>query len=337
VTESQRPLLLAWLCFNLAHPNVPHPLLFISGSQGFGKSTVTRMIAELIDPNSMSVNAELPKAGRDLRALVNDVHVVIFDNVKYLKDDMSNLLCCLATGASLKTRRLHTDQDLSGIKELRPVVMNGIADVIKAPDLLERTLFVEIEKAERRTRETKLWAEFEACRGSVLGCLLDGVAAALAGEDRDTEEDWRMADFAAFGAAAVTAFGYSSKDFEDVYRESEAHGHDVIKDSSAVFTAIVDLAKSARTKDPGYWSGDMTQLFDELEKTGAKYRPGFPKNAIGLSSAIRRIQPALKREDVVIEKAKDKDPKTRRAIQIVRYTGSVDSIADHRADDDIPF
>ena len=50
VTEEDRPLILAWLIAAM-FPDVPHPILDLSGEQGSGKSTAEKVLVSLVDPS----------------------------------------------------------------------------------------------------------------------------------------------------------------------------------------------------------------------------------------------------------------------------------------------
>ena len=52
----------------------------------------------------------------------------------------------------------------------RPVILNGIEDIIERPDLADRTLFLTLEPIpeNRRRLEKELWSDFEEARPSNL-------------------------------------------------------------------------------------------------------------------------------------------------------------------------
>ena len=57
----------------------------------------------------------------------------------------------------------------------RPIILNGIEEVITRPDLADRAILLMLAPiAERQRRpETALWREFELARPRILGALLD--------------------------------------------------------------------------------------------------------------------------------------------------------------------
>ena len=63
----------------------------------------------------------------------------------------------------------------------RPIILNGIEEVITRPDLADRAIFLTlgpITEAQRRP-ENELWREFELARPQILGALLDAAAHGL--------------------------------------------------------------------------------------------------------------------------------------------------------------
>ena len=112
---------------------------------------------------------------------------------------LSDALCRLASGGSFAVRQLYTDDEEVLFQAARPILLNGIEDVISRPDLGDRAIFLTltpIGEAQRRP-EAELWREFEIARPRILGALLDAVVhglRALGGVELDRLP--RMADFA---------------------------------------------------------------------------------------------------------------------------------------------
>jgi hypothetical protein len=86
----------------------------------------------------------------------NNSHVLAFDNLAGLPHALSDAFCRLATGASFGLRQLFTDADEVLFQEARPILLNGIEDVINRPDLADRRLFLTlpaITDDRRRSRD----------------------------------------------------------------------------------------------------------------------------------------------------------------------------------------
>jgi hypothetical protein len=105
-------------------------------------------------------------------------------------------------------RQLYTDQDEVLFDAARPVILNGIEEIITRPDLADRALFLalpSISDAQRRP-EKELWREFEFARPCLLGALLDAASHGLRTLPRvRIDRLQRMADFAVWATACETA------------------------------------------------------------------------------------------------------------------------------------
>lgn len=109
----------------------------LAGEQGSAKSTFSAVLRKLLDPNCAPLRA-LPREDRDLFIAANNGHVLTFDNVSGLPGWISDTLCRLATGDGFAVRQLYTDQDEVLFDAARPVILNGIEDMVTRPDLADR-------------------------------------------------------------------------------------------------------------------------------------------------------------------------------------------------------
>ena len=119
-------------------------IVVLSGEQGSAKSTFSAILRALLDPNTAPLRA-LPREDRDLFIAANNGHVLAFDNVSGLPAWISDTLCRLATGGGFAVRQLYTDQDEVLFDATRPVILNGIEDIVARPDLADRAVFLTLE------------------------------------------------------------------------------------------------------------------------------------------------------------------------------------------------
>src|SRR5262249_53324906 len=135
-------------------------------------------------------------------------HVLAWDNVSGLPPWISDTLCRLATGGGFAVRQLYTDEDEVLFDATRPVILNGIEDIVTRPDLADRAVFLTLEPIpeECRRPEAELWAAFEAERPRILGVLLDAVVEGLRRlPETRLPKLPRMADFALWVTACEAA------------------------------------------------------------------------------------------------------------------------------------
>src|SRR5262249_9820440 len=135
------------------------------GKPGSTIGSITRRISPLIDPSVAPVRA-LPRNQRELFITANNGHILAFDNRSGLPAWLSDTLCRLTSGVAFSTRRLFTDQDEILLPAARPIILNGIEDIITRPDLADRAILLTLAPiAERQRRpEHTLWQEFELAR-----------------------------------------------------------------------------------------------------------------------------------------------------------------------------
>jgi hypothetical protein len=145
-------------------------LLAIAGEQGSAKTTLTKVLRALIDPNVAPARA-LSRDERELMITANNGHVLAFDNLSGLPASLSDSFCRLASGGSFAVRRLYTNDEEVIFQAARPIILNGIEDIISRPDLADRTVFVTLPCVadEKRRTESEFWREFELARPSIFG------------------------------------------------------------------------------------------------------------------------------------------------------------------------
>src|SRR5262249_26446498 len=185
----------------------PYPLLAISGEQGSAKTVLSKLLKALIDPNAAPVRA-LSREERELMIGANNGHLLAFDNLSGLPHWLSDALCRLATGGRFAVPQLYTDDEEVLFEAARPILLNGIEEVVSRPDLGDRAIFLtlaHIAQAQRRS-EAELWRQFEIARPRILGALLDALVHGLRAANRvQLDRPPRMADFALWATACGTA------------------------------------------------------------------------------------------------------------------------------------
>ena len=135
-------LVVAWALAVLRNRG-PYPVIVLSGEQGSAKSTFSAILRRLLDPNTAPLRA-LPREDRDLFIAASNGHVLAFDNVSVLPGWISDTLCRLATGGGFAVRQLYTDGDEVLFDAERPVILNGIEEIVTRPDLADRAVFLTL-------------------------------------------------------------------------------------------------------------------------------------------------------------------------------------------------
>jgi hypothetical protein len=285
-------LIVAWLLAAL-RAGGPYPLLAISGEQGSAKTVLCKLLKALIDPNAAPVRS-LSREERELMIAANNGHLLAFDNLSNLPHWLSDALCRLATGGSFAVRRLYTDDDEVLFQASRPILLNGIEEVISRPDLGDRAIFLSlapIGEAQRRP-ENELWREFEAVRPRILGALLDVVVQGLRARDGVHLAGLpRMADFALWATACETAL-WPAGTFASAYRSNRRAAIESIVEADPIATCLRTMMADRTT-----WTGsasDLLQLCAERARNDISTGGAWARNPRALAGRLRRAQTFLR-------------------------------------------
>lgn len=315
-------LLAGWLVGAL-RPTGPYPLLALDGEQGSGKSTTARLLRRVIDPSAAELRAE-PREIRDLMIAASSGWVVALDNVSHLQPWLSDALCRISTGGAMSTRQLYTDGDEHIIEAIRPCLVTGVTSVVSRGDLADRTLAVTLPTIPDHARrpEADLWTAYEAMRPRVLGALLDAVAGALRRQhDVRLVSLPRMADWAVWVTAAEPALGWRTGALVEAYTRTRQQAVETTLDGDPLAVAIRALARP--------YEGTAAELLTRLTPT-TRIPRGWPESPRGLSAALRRLAPQLRRIgiDVVLDRRQGHD--RRRVIAIEAAPGPAPTSPERR-------
>jgi hypothetical protein len=281
-------------------PDGPYVVLVVNGEQGSAKSTLCRVLRQLVDPNKAALRRP-PRDERDLMIAANNAWIVAYDNISNLPAFLSDALCTLATGGGFGSRQLFTDDEEKLFEAMRPVVLNGIEDVATRPDLLDRAIVLTLPVIpdEARTEDRDQRAGFEAVRARVLGALLDGVAAALRTRASvKFANKPRMADFAVSAAACASAFGWTQAQVVEAIESNRADANEVAIGNSLIAEAVL-----RHFEHINQWRGSATDLLRFLEDrqdSADRARTGWPATPRALRGALDRIAPSLRRAGIQV-------------------------------------
>lgn len=299
-SEDDFILVVAWLIGAFGSRG-PYPVLVINGEQGSAKSTLCRLLRELVDPN-LALLRSAPRDERDLVIAAHNSRLLGFDNLSRVPEWLSNALCRLATGGGFSTRALFTDSDEMLFSGQRPILLNGITDVVTRSDLLDRAILVTlppITDEQRRDEHTFLRA-FDVAAPRILGALLDAVSVGLRDmESTRLDRTLRMADFVRWVVSAEPSLPWPAGSFMRAYAGNRAAGHELALEGSPVGRVVCRFMDGTAE-----WTGSCTDLLGELDTlAGEKTRKlkSWPKRPNTLGTVLRRISPNLRALGIAVE------------------------------------
>jgi hypothetical protein len=278
---------LAYIIAALGFPNIPHPVLALTGEQGTAKSMITKRIVQLVDPSSVLVR----KPPRDPEAWVTAAqgfYVVGIDNLSSIPEWLSDSLCRAVTGDGDVRRQLYTDGGLAVVAFRRCIVFNGIDVGALRGDLADRTMHVSLERISKRIGEKEREKQWSKDYPGILGACIAGVACVLGGVSqvgKKEEELPRMADFARILATVDDLL--STEGLKRYTEQSEVTAADTL--TSDPFLAAV----AAMNEE---FVGTAADLRSKLTPEGVRRLPDdWPKSARAVTGLLKRNAPVLRK------------------------------------------
>ena len=171
LTADDFVLAITWLLAALC-PTGPYPVLVLTGEQGSAKSTCARVLHSLVDPHAAELRST-PRREHDLFVATRSAHLLAFDNLGEIPAWLSDALCRIATGASFSARELYTDDGEVVISAARPMILNGIDNIVGRSDLADRAIPLNLQAIPDTDRQTEeeLWRSFEEVRDATVNGL----------------------------------------------------------------------------------------------------------------------------------------------------------------------
>jgi len=261
--NDDRILVLAWLVTAFI-PDFPHPVLNLHGSQGSAKSNSCRILKALIDPGIRLVES-MQKDETDLVRKIHNSWFVVFDNLHNLQQWQSDTLSRAVTGDGFSTRSLYTDNDEFILQFQRVIALNGINVCAVSPDLLDRSIIIELERIPHNERKTEKELEltFAAVMPGILGGVFDILVKALHlyPHIKDQLKSLpRMADFAIWGYTIAEALNRQGDRFIDAYYRNIRKQHEQVIENYPIAAVLLRFMA-----DRDAWTGRAGELLQALE------------------------------------------------------------------------
>jgi len=299
----------------------PYPILVLQGEQGAGKSTLTKILKDLIDPNTANLKI-LPDNERDLMVIAVNNYLLTFDNLAGISPKVGDGLSRLATGGGMSLRALYTDDEEMILEAKRPIGLNGIDVGIERHDLLDRAILIQLPRLRENERmdEATFWKGYYQDRPKILGGLLTILSVGLRNLPTTRVERLpRMADFAKWVVACEPALDWKEGEFLEVYRENR---EEIVENVLEADPVAGGLQKLLEGKD--LWTGTISELYQRLKEIiNDDYF--FKKNLASpkiLGRRLRRSVTFIRQNGLEIEFNRESGGNRTRFITIKRLKGN---------------
>jgi hypothetical protein len=229
----------AWLALALL-ADVNRPILLAHGPQGATKSSVQRVLKNIIDPARPTT---LKLREKDFEQNINKAFIPFFDNVSTITDYMADELSKAVTGAGNAVRKLYEDDEDIIREYKRAMLLNGLVIPTEKADLIDRILPVALKRVPKEERETerRMQALFEERHPKLLGAVLDALSGALAYHE-EVRGLPRLADWAEYAIALYKHLDWGGYDgFMQDWAVVEEGQHATTLESSALAQCVISL------------------------------------------------------------------------------------------------
>ena len=300
ITNPEHRLLFLVFLVSCFIPDFPHAMLVIFGAQGSSKSTLSKLSRLLIDPSIIDVVA-LPEKQNELVQTLAHHHCLFFDNVSHVSEDSSDTICRSITGSGFSKRKLYKNDEDIIYKFFRCLAINGINLVTLRPDLLERSLLIELERIDPKKRKTEkaLYANFNKDLPSILGGVFDTLVKAIQIQPTiKLDSQPRMADWALWGCAIAEAIGYTKEEFLIAYENNINRQGEMLLNENIVATTLFSFMENKEE-----WRGTATELLKQLTPIDHyfdKQEKYWPKSAGSLSRKLNELSTYLKQMGLLV-------------------------------------
>jgi len=311
----------AWLTLALL-AEVNRPILLAHGPQGATKSSVQRVLKNVIDPGRPE---SLKLREKDFEQNINKAFIPFFDNVSTITDYMGDELSKAVTGAGNAVRKLYAD-DEDVIREYRrAILLNGLVIPTDKPDLIDRVLPVALRRVVKEERQTErhMRALFDARHPKLLGAVLEALSGALAYHE-EIRGLPRLADWAEYAIALYKHLGWGGYEgFMNDWAVIEEGQHATTLEASVLAQAVIAVVDEHGdiTRAPK----DMLELLRDAARSEGLDPDGrdndFPGGVSWLSKRLVPIVPTLEAYRVKVEDGRENSSERKRFIRFYRPPG----------------
>lgn len=251
-SESDRILFAVFLVGCFFGERFSNPVLEIYGQKASAKSTCFKRIQDLIDPLTVNPLFPMSRKENEVAMCLTEEYMVCFDNISYISQDISDLLCRNYTRTVQVRRKLFTDNTQSISEPNAIVCINSTRQCIMRSDLADRAIFLELEriKPEEMLGDEELKKKWEKDRPLFFGALCQTVRGVLGdGNPPAKLSPVRMVDFYEMAVKAGRQLGYAEEKVYEAFRLNRKKINESVVSGNVLLMAIENFMEREENRD----------------------------------------------------------------------------------------
>ena len=144
-------------------PDISHAIFNVHGGQDAAKTTIQKLIKQLVDPDSPRNLLTVNHDKREFIQQLSHKYVVFYDNLKYKIYWLPEEICKAVTGGGTTVRELYTNEGDIVFNYKNCVGFNGINMIMNEPDVLRRSIILQLESIDENNKivEDKIFSRAE--------------------------------------------------------------------------------------------------------------------------------------------------------------------------------
>ncbi len=256
------------------------PIVLVHGAADSGKTTLFQNLSVMFTGDSTFSVTEMPRDVKEFNVQVTQSSYIFYDNVEVNKKEMQEKLAQVATGYTVKMRKLFTTNEMISVKARCFVgITSRTLDRIQ-DDVAQRYIIVPVHpfaangNDNKRRAMSNILKEVMDSRDALWSELLDFVNAMIRQIGRhglqQTGTKLRMADYGAILDLTSSMVGVSSGKIEEFILTLQT---EIVSENDPLFSAFIRLLESgAHDPEQKFLSKDLHSLLIRLNrKVGNNY------------------------------------------------------------------
>jgi hypothetical protein len=279
------------LFFESAMPT--KPVITFIGEKGSGKSFTMRKTGNLLFGEKFDVTP-LPNDQRDFDASVSNSYFIAIDNADSKADWFEDRIATLATGGTIKCRRLYSNNEMMEIETHCFLGITARTPHFRRDDIADRLIIMKVGRLEEFKAEKDMLSEITVNRNQIMTEVLyrlkDVLKALHEFKHVEYKGKLRMADFASF-AYKVASGDNKRQEIEVIFDKMASEQSNFTLEKDPIADLLYNWVISAGNQGRYIEYRDLYQELKEIaEDLGEKF---LYKNHRSFSQKLSNIRSNL--------------------------------------------